>query len=684
MAKSPSKKAKKTAPPLPPKPDEPASTIDLEEDHNVPSNEREKDTGLDDENTSIASSLESSSKTKTKGNGNGKGTQAAANKAAGYGTLNDPLLTEEKLESELEALMKLTKKGADTAHLQLDLLMDMLHGLIRSPKPDLIKDRMIAKFINITLKSTTAKKIRQFLALLLAKVLEYNQSHRANTTVKSNMMYTMLSCAIRLCICSDAAESAHEDALESENKRFKRISSNGTRLIPSGTINETTDLPELIRALELALELRIAWQKTLSFKFRKPNSPDPKTYHVYEFPKFADDKAVIDYALKKHKFESNSRAYEASLSIYKAIDQCLSKGLRKRLMLYKDIVGHSGPKLIIVLFKLLHTNTEDILRITSLFFSDLERTMQECNWNIIDMSVVIMENLIDLKNAGGNIIPMHDQVTQCFGTMPNDNYKTHHNQYVLELKNSYDGTSVLSYLQAASGWVKTLITQGKWHHSEGAAKVPAPAKKGLNNAGTSAVGADVTAFKAEIEEMKEANMKLKKDLKASQASYHNAVRENNKRKYHDAPHRDSDKKHRYRGHSTPLPPPRDNDTTSHHRRDRAKGKDHESNYGFGSWQWGHGCFYDNEKDFNQFWYGFKTKDPCTVNGRPWYWCAKCNRMGNHATTEHRDRNKYPAPDRNKDDDRSSRRGHSSYLAGRSAPQGSNLSEESRYMSEDSN
>ena len=240
MAKSPNKKTKKPAPPLPPKPDEPASTIDLVEDHNVPSNEREKDTSLDDENTSIASSLESSSKTKTKGNGNGKGTQAAANKAAGYGTLNDPLLTEEKLESELEALMKLTKKGADTAHLQLDLLMDMLHGLIRSPKPDLIKDRMIAKFINITLKSTTAKKIRQFLALLLAKVLEYNQSHRANTTVKSNMMYTMLSCAIRLCICSDATETAHEDALESENKRFKRISSNGTRLIPSGTINETT------------------------------------------------------------------------------------------------------------------------------------------------------------------------------------------------------------------------------------------------------------------------------------------------------------------------------------------------------------------------------------------------------------------------------------------------------------
>ena len=150
-----------------------------------------------------------------------------------------------------------------------------------------------------------------------------------------------------------------------------------------------------------------------------------KTYHVlYEFPKFANDKVVINYALKKHKFENNLHAYEASLSIYKAIDQCLSKGLCKRLMLYKDIVGHSGPKLIIVLFKLFHTNTEDIFRITSLFFNDLEKTtMQESNWNVIDMSVVIMGNLIDLKNAGGNIIPMHDQVTQCFGTMPKDNYK---------------------------------------------------------------------------------------------------------------------------------------------------------------------------------------------------------------------------------------------------------------------
>ena len=74
--------------------------------------------------------------------------------------------------------------------------MDMLNGLIRSPKPDLNKERMKATFINFTLKSTNAKKIRQFIALLLAKVLEYNQSHKANATVKSNMMYTMLSCAI--------------------------------------------------------------------------------------------------------------------------------------------------------------------------------------------------------------------------------------------------------------------------------------------------------------------------------------------------------------------------------------------------------------------------------------------------------------------------------------------------------
>ena len=36
-----------------------------------------------------------------------------------------------------------------------------------------------------------------------------------------------------------------------------------------------------------------------------------------------------------------------------------------------------------------------------------------------------------------------------------------------------------------------------------------------------------------------------------------------------------------------------------------------------------------------------------------------------------------------DDERSSHRGNSSYLAGRSAPHGSNLSDESRYMSEDS-
>ena len=200
----------------------------------------------------------------------------------------------------------------------------------------------------------------------------------------------------------------------------------------------------------------------------------------------------------------------------------------------------------------------------------------------------------------------------------------YHNQFVLNLSNSYDGTSVLTYLQAAAGWVKTPITQGKWHHSEGAAKAPAPAKKGLNNTGTSAIGADVTAFKAKLEEMKETNLKLKKDLKASQASYHNAICDNNKCKYNDNTNRDSEKKHCYRGNSYAPPPPRDNDTTSHNRRDRAKGKGQESSDGYGEWQWGHQCHNTNEDNFRAFWYGYKTRDPCTVNGKPWYWCATAN------------------------------------------------------------
>ena len=83
-------------------------------------------------------------------------------------------------------------------------------------------------------------------------------------------------------------------------------------------------------------------------------------YYVYDFPKFCDDKEVIDYALTTHTFGMKSSSYKASpLSIYNAGHQCLSKGLCKRLvLLFKDkILGNCGPKLILLLFKLLHTNT---------------------------------------------------------------------------------------------------------------------------------------------------------------------------------------------------------------------------------------------------------------------------------------------------------------------------------------
>ena len=152
MPKSPNKKTNKKAPT---KPEETTSAVEITEDQTVPSFEIDKDTSPDEDTTSVASSHASSSKKQAKGNGNGKA-KASANTAAGSGLLNDPLLTEIRLEKELAALMKLTNKGADTAHLQLDLLMDMLTGLTKSTKPDFIKDRMIATFINFTLKSTSA------------------------------------------------------------------------------------------------------------------------------------------------------------------------------------------------------------------------------------------------------------------------------------------------------------------------------------------------------------------------------------------------------------------------------------------------------------------------------------------------------------------------------------------------
>ena len=90
----------------------------------------------------------------------------------------------------------------------------------------------------------------------------------------------MLSCAIRLCVCSNAGEIAYKEALEADNKRYKRISSNGTKLMTgTSVVHDTTDMPELVRTLKFAETAHKAWNKTLRFKGCKLG-----TYCVYDYP----------------------------------------------------------------------------------------------------------------------------------------------------------------------------------------------------------------------------------------------------------------------------------------------------------------------------------------------------------------------------------------------------------------
>ena len=419
---------------------------------------------------SETSSKKNSSTKETPAQRKAKAIKAAAAKAAAEsipGPLADPELTDIRLETVLDELFTGAKQGEATAHYLVTLMMEMITGLTQSDKPVLIRERFISTFIDKTLEKFNQKNIRKFLNLLLTEVLVYNQNSRHSATAKSNTMYSMLSCAIRLCICSNAGETASEEALDAENKRYKRISSNGTKLMTvTSVVNDTTDMPELVRTLKFAEKARKAWHKTLRFKFKKKGGK-MKTYCVYDYPQYCEDQEVVKYALNNHDFAKSAYAFEACLSIYKAVESSLHKDIRNRLLLYQDKIGHCGPKLILVLFKLLHTNNEDTLRIASHFFAKIEATMKEGNYNVIDMAVVIMENLIDLKNAGGNILAIHEQVTQAFAMIPSVHFQTYHNQFVLTLSNSQDGTSVLEYLQAATGWVKTLITQEKWSHSKG-------------------------------------------------------------------------------------------------------------------------------------------------------------------------------------------------------------------------
>ena len=177
-------------------------------------------------------------------------------------------------------------------------------------------------------------------------------------------------------------------------------------------VTDTTDMPELVRQMKFAEKACKAWYKTLRFKFKKKGGK-LKTYCVYDYPQYCEDEEVVTYALNTHDFGKNAYAFEACLSIYKAVESSLHKDIRNRLLLYQDKIGHCGPKLVLVLFKLLHTNNEDTLCIASHFFAKIESTMKESNYNVIDMAVVIMENLIDLKNAGGNILVIHEQDSEC-------------------------------------------------------------------------------------------------------------------------------------------------------------------------------------------------------------------------------------------------------------------------------
>jgi hypothetical protein len=145
---------------------------------------------------------------------------------------------------------------------------------------------------------------------------------------------------------------------------------------------------------------------------------------------------------------------------------------------------------------------------TSDFMDNLQKLLQDSDWDVITVAPKVRHQLRRRKHAGGDMSGMHEKVINSFANSGEGSYQTKHQAWVTNNQDSGDGNSAILYLYSAVEWVKELHSTGQWKNKKVPSCLQPPSKKRPPVMDTT----DIASFPAEAQKKIKA---LEDDLKKS-------------------------------------------------------------------------------------------------------------------------------------------------------------------------
>ena len=395
----------------------------------------------------------------------------------------------------------------------------------------------------------------------------------------------------------------------------KEIPMSGHKLSSTTTPME---LDAFIDSMERALETRSDWRRLLLVRVPEKQSGSSKQSFITKSV-LKDFRSIPPSLLLSTSFHRTDSLHSASLAMYDSITASMTIAFRGEMRLYRDKINNEGPKLLYFILKKLTQKDSRIVADFQLSLTTLEDAFKESGYDMHMVCPIIFDRLQQYQCAGGTPNTHYSMISNILLSMHCDALTSKCREWEQAQMRVNNEKNIFDLLQKLPMMVSSLISDGSWpYKSSSSSKDFKTIFKAMqsaaeaNNVTTTVSKSDLTAFKAQMEALvQQSQSKAATIACKAMIAHHNA------------------NKSKSTSNTKPNPsiPPTKKRMT--HR--------------FGPDKWGPELLYKTKEQFSEFYNaripGMDLKKKYSYVGLTWVHCAKCERMGNHLTAEHRDSKK---------------------------------------------
>ena len=421
--------------------------------------------------------------------------------------------------------------------------------------------------------------------------------------------------------------SPHSSVSDVINRR--RLIALDSKQIPmsGGQLDSNTTPMELAtfkESMGRCLDTRTNWRRVLIIRVpdtkRDQESKDSNS-KTKTVPKnvLTEFRAIAIGQLVRYNFHRSESLQDASLSMYEALTNTMTIRFRGEMRLYNDKTTNEGPKLLFFILRKLTMKDSRIVVDLQLEIPTFESTFKDTGYDVHLVCPSIHDRLQQYQCAGGNPETHYNVLCTGLISMHCDALTSAVREWEQKQMRKFNKKSIFDLLQKLPLLVDNLISDGTWpYKSSTGNRTLAAHFKALQAASPSSATApaavtsnDLTAFKGKVEEM----IKSSSSKTASKALKAFIAHKNDRPRTHGSS-------------NSGLP---GNPSTAVTR----------NKHSFNINKWGPDKHYRTKEEFSMFFNGKIPNMDLTrsydYEGLTWYWCSKCDRMGNHPTKRHRDR-----------------------------------------------